>query len=152
MAVSAGMATVLAAAITIADFFIRYAEDTNVPVPQALVFYPVVGFVAEMAFHVAPLALALLATAPLRRRTGPDRLVWVAFAIAGIVEPTFQVAFAGEPLSWASAYTWVHVSAIAFLQLYVFLRYDFVSMYSFRLIYYAYWHVIWGTIRLQVLF
>jgi hypothetical protein len=33
-----------------------------------------------------------------------------------------------------------------------FRRYDFASMYSFRLVYYAYWHVAWGVIRLKVLF
>jgi hypothetical protein len=40
----------------------------------------------------------------------------------------------------------------AFLQLYVFRRFDFASMYAFRLVYYAYWHILWGVIRLKVLF
>jgi hypothetical protein len=53
---------------------------------------------------------------------------------------------------WVAAYTWIHVFVIAFLQLYVFRRFDFVSMYSFRLFYYAYWHILWGVIRLEVLF
>ena len=52
-------------AIIIADFFIRYPEDINVPVPEALLFYPAVGFVAEIAFHVLPLALLLFVLAPL---------------------------------------------------------------------------------------
>jgi hypothetical protein len=34
----------------------------------------------------------------------------------------------------------------------VFRRYDFVTMYSFRLFYYAYWHIAWGVIRLRVFF
>ncbi len=152
MAVSAGMATLLAVAIIIADFFIRYPKDINVPVPEALLFYPTIGFVAEITFHVLPLALLLLILAPLRKRLGTDRLVWVGIAIAAVSEPTFQIVFTGESFSLASAYTWVHVFAIAFLQLYVFRHYDFVSMYSFRLIYYAYWHIMWGMIRLKVLF
>ena len=44
------------------------------------------------------------------------------------------------------------VFVIAVLQLYVFRRFDFASMYSFRLVYYAWWHILWGTIRLSVLF
>ena len=149
------MASVLAVAIIIADFVIRYPEDTNVPVPEALLFYPAVGFVAEIAFHVLPLALLLLFLAPIRKKLGSDRRIWpawLAIAIAAVVEPTFQVVLPGDPFSLACAYTWVHVFAIAFLQLYMFRRYDFVSMCSFRLIYYAYWHVAWGVIRLEVLF
>lgn len=38
------------------------------------------------------------------------------------------------------------------LQLYVFKRYDFVAMISLRLVYYLYWHFIWGYSRLQLLF
>jgi hypothetical protein len=153
--VSAGLASVLAVAIIIADFFIRYPEDTNVPLPEALLFYPAVGFVAEIAFHVLPLALLMLVLSPLRRKRGSDRRirpVWLAIAIAAVAEPTFQVVLPGDGFSLASAYTWLHVFAIASLQLYVFKRYDFISMYSFRLIYYAYWHVAWGVIRLEVLF
>ena len=153
--VSAGMASVLAVAIIIADFFIRYPEDTNVPVPEALLFYPAVGFVAEIAFHVLPLALLLLILAPLSKKLGLNSHIWpawLAIAVAAVSEPTFQIVLPGNPFSLASAYTWAHVFAIAFLQLYVFKRYDFISMYSFRLIYYAYWHVAWGVIRLEVLF
>lgn len=152
IAISAGLATLLGVAIIIADFFIRYPEDTNVPVPQALLFYPAVGFVAEILFHVLPLAIVLLALTPLANRFEPDRLVWLGIAVVAVLEPTFQVMFERKPFSWAAAYTWVHVFVLALLQLYVFQRYDFMSMYSFRLIYYAYWHIIWGVLRLKVLF
>jgi hypothetical protein len=152
IAVSAAMATVLAVAIIIADFIIRYPQDLNVPVPAAFLFYPAVGFVAEIVFHVLPLALLLLILAPLGKWLGIECIVRMGVVIAAVIEPTFQVVFKGSPFSWASAYTWVHIFAIALLQLYVFRRYDFVSMYSFRLFYYAYWHVAWGVIRLKVLF
>jgi hypothetical protein len=68
------------------------------------------------------------------------------------LEPTFQVAFGGKPLTWGDTYTWIHVFAIAFLQLTVFRRYDLLSMVSLRMFYYAYWHIIWGVIRLKLLF
>ncbi len=152
IAISAGFATLLAVAIVIADFFIRYPEDTNVPVPQALMFYPAIGFVAEIVFHVLPLAILMLAMTPLRMRFGSDRLLWFGILFAAVMEPSFQVLFEKGACSWALVYTWVHVFAISFLQLYVFRRYDFMSMYSFRIFYYAFWHIIWGVIRLEVLF
>jgi hypothetical protein len=69
-----------------------------------------------------------------------------------VVEPTFQVLFGERAFTGGAVYTWVHVFAIASLQLFVFRRFDFVSMYSFRLFYYVYWHIVWGVIRLEALF
>lgn len=152
MAMSSALATMLAVAIVIADFLIRYPQDMNVPVPEALLFYPAVGFVAEIIFHVLPLALLLLALNPLAGSLGTERVVWLGILLVAITEPTFQVLFEGKPFTWGAAYTWIHVFAIAALQLYMFRRFDFVSMYSFRLFYYTYWHVLWGVIRLKVLF
>ena len=80
--------------------------------------------------------------------------MWLCLLLVALVEPFFQMrwGFAGRPLSWAEAYVGLHVFAINVLQLYVFRRYDFISMYSLRLFYYLYWHIIWGYLRLQWLF
>lgn len=152
IALSAALATVLALAIVVADFIIRYPQDLNVPLPQALLFYPAIGFVAEVLFHVAPLALLLLLLRPFSGRFGSEGIIWLGIMLVAILEPTFQVKFEGKPFSWGAAYTWLHVFAIAFLQLYVFRRFDFMTMYVFRLFYYAYWHLLWGVIRLDLLF
>ena len=103
-------------------------------------------------FHVFPLALLLLILNPLGVSIGKGRVVWLGILLVALLEPTFQVLFEERSLTWGDAYTWIHVGAIAFLQLYVFRHFDFMSMYSFRLIYYAYWHILWGVIRLEVLF
>jgi hypothetical protein len=124
----------------------------NVPVPQALLFYPAIGFVAEIMFHVLPLALLLFIMHPLGGWIGKERVVWLGILLVAVLEPTFQVAFEGKPFTWGAAYTWIHVFAIALLQLAVYRRFDFISMYAFRLCYYAYWHILWGVIRLEVLF
>ncbi len=151
-ALSLALATALAVAIVVADLFIRYPQDMNVPVPQALLFYPAVGFIAEIVFHVLPLALLLLVLSPLAGFLGRERIVWLGVLLVALLEPTFQILFERKALSWGAAYTWLHVFAIAGLQLVVFRRFDFVSMVAFRLFYYAYWHVLWGVIRLRVLF
>lgn len=152
MALSAALAAVLGLAIVIADLIIRYPQDINVPVPQALLFYPAIGFIAEIVFHVLPLALLLLILTPLNTLLGREQVVWLGILLVAAVEPTFQVLFEGKPIMWGSVYTWIHVFVIAFLQLYIFRRFDFMSMYAFRLFYYAIWHILWGVIRLEVLF
>ena len=78
--------------------------------------------------------------------------MWIGIFVVAALEPTFQVTSEEEPSSWAAAYTWAHILAFGLLQLYVFRRYDFLSLYSFRLFYYAYWHIAWGVMRLELLF
>lgn len=149
---SAILASALAVAIVIADIVIRYPRGINVPVPEALLYYPAVGLVAEVVFHLLPLAGLLLALSPIAGRLGREKTVWLGIFLVATIEPTFQVVLGGMGSPRANLYTWLHVFVIAALQLYVFRRFDFASMYLFRLIYYAYWHILWGTIRLRVLF
>lgn len=149
---SAVLATVLGAAIVIADLIIRYPRDINVPFPQALLFYPAIGLTAEVVFHIVPLTMLLFMLTHLCRRLRRSYIIWISIILVAIIEPTFQVLFGIQVFTWDAAYTWIHVFAIAFLQLYVFQRFDFMSMFAFRLFYYIYWHIIWGVIRLDVLF
>ena len=100
-----------AVAIVVADFIIRYPEDTNVPVPQAFLFYPAVGFVAEIVFHVLPLALLLLALTPLAKGLDKDRVVWLGILVVAVLELTFQVLFEEKPYTWGALYTWIHRTA-----------------------------------------
>lgn len=150
--VAALLAAVPGVAIILADLVLRYPRETNVPPPQAFLFYPAIGFIAEMVFHIVPLALLILALSPLRARFGMDRIAWIAMAIVVMAEPTFQVAFMRGSATALTVYTWFHIAAISVLQLYIFRRYDFLSMYAFRLAYYAIWHIGWGALRLSLLF
>ena len=55
--------------------------------------------------------------------------------LVSFIEPLFQLAgvpSAKQP-AWANAYVGVHIYVFNALQLYVFKRYDFLSMYAFRL-------------------
>ena len=52
----------------------------------------------------------------------------------------------------SSAYVAAFVFVFTLVELYIYRRYDFVSMYSFRLAFYIWWHIIWGYLRLQWLF
>lgn len=149
---SAVLASFLAVAVVIADVLLRYPADLNVPVPQALLFYPAIGLTAEVVFHLLPLALLLLVLGAIVPRAGRERVTWLALALVAILEPLFQVFVGGGGAGPVDVYTWFHVFVFAALQLYVFRRFDFASMYAFRLIYYVYWHILWGTIRIPLLF
>ncbi len=149
---SAIFATVLAVAVVVADVLLRYPEDLNVPLPRALLFYPAIGLTAEVVFHLVPLAVLLPVLSSVVPHAGRERVVWFALALVAVSEPVFQVLVGGGGTGSLDVYTWVHVFILASLQLYVFRRFDFAAMYGFRLIYYAYWHILWGTIRLPILF
>jgi hypothetical protein len=149
--VSAAIATLFAVEAVFADFIIRFPRDMNVPPPWSLLFYPTMGYVVEISFHALPLTLLLAVLGPLFRNPAANRLIWPCIVLAALIEPVVQMrlGYSGNPFSWTEAYVGLHVFAINLLQLYVFRRYDFVSMYSFRLVYYLYWHILWGYFRLH---
>lgn len=150
-----GLASVLGVIIIPADLVIVFPADINVPFPQSLLFYPAIGFFAEILFHVLPLSLLLIALTSVFRAANQTRIIWFALVAVALLEPVYQtwwmVSLDRYPV-WAVAYDAMHVFVINLLQLILFRRYDFVSMYVFRLVYYLFWHVGWGHFRLEILF
>jgi len=152
IAISAAIVALFAIEVTVFDFIAPFPEDINVPLPQSLLFYPAIAYVVEIVFHVLPLTLVLLVLERLGGSFPLEHTVWLGIALVALLEPTYQVAFLGRPISWAGAYLWVRLFVFSLIQLVLFRRFDFVTMYSFRLFYYAYWHIIWGHLRLHILF
>jgi len=161
-ALAAGLASVFGVVIVAADLVTPYAEDTNVAFPGSLVFYPVIAVMVESLFHLLPLALVLGIGFPLFRISVTERRIWAVLTAIATIEPSFQAAITlsggtivgtGEtqPLGM-TAFTWVHMFLFNLTQLTLFRRRDFVSMLSMRLSYYLWWHVIWGHLRLRLLF
>ena len=154
LAFAAALATLLALIMILFDSRIVLPEDVNRPFPDSLLFYPTIGFVAEIIFHVLPLTLLLFLLTTLFKGLTFEQLIWPCVFIVALLEPIFQTSF-----SLSEGYPWTAVIFIAlhnflfnFIQLTLFKQYDFVTMYSFRLVYYLFWHIIWGVIRLQLLF
>lgn len=139
---------------TLTDLLLRFPRDINVATPQALIFYPSVGVIAEVVFHLAPLAAALVLARWFLPRLQHRARTVAAIAVVSLVEPTFQVLAAaedgGSPLR--EVLTFVNVYAFSVVQLDLFRRHGFAAMYGFRLLYYLWWHVIWGALRLHFLF
>lgn len=152
--VAATVATLFAVAVVPADYLIRFPRDLNVPAPESLFFYPAIGYVVEVTFHTLPLALLLLLLSPFWRQWNRNTLVWLCIVLASTLEPSLQLrlGYSGSVLSWAEVYVAVHVFAFNLAEFYLFRRYDFVSMYALRLVYYLYWHIVWGYLRLHWLF
>ncbi|HSD83178.1 MAG TPA: hypothetical protein VLG46_04945 [Anaerolineae bacterium] len=154
LTISAIVATLFALTVVAADILIRFPEDLNVPPPQSLFFYPAVGYVVEVTFHAFPLALLLVLLNHFWKQRNPKSLVWLCILLVSVLEPILQLrlGYSGKPFSWVEGYVALHVFAFNLVELYIFRRYDFVSMYVFRFMYYLYWHIIWGHLRLQWLF
>lgn len=151
---SAAFTTAFAAAIILLDLVVGFPRDLNVPAPWSLLFYPAMAYVVETLLHALPIALLLALFGKRFKSLRRDRLVWIFIVIVSLIEPIFQLraGFAGQTRSWLDAYVGLHVFAFNLVELGVFRRYGFISMLSFRLIYYLYWHILWGYIRLQLLF
>jgi hypothetical protein len=155
---AATCATLLVIPAILVDLSLGYPRDMNVPLPQSWLFYPAIAYVVEIFLHALPLAVLLPLLNPLFEKAfekaNTDRLIWSGIFITAAVEPLLQLywGLVGQPFSWAAVYTGPHLLAFNLVQLSVFKRYDFTSMLALRLIYYLYWHIIWGYWRLQWLF
>ncbi len=146
-------ATAFALPVVLVDLLGGFPADINVESPESWLFYPSIAFVAETVFHAAPLALLLGIAWPLAGRAKREHIVWICIVLTALIEPTFQVVSgSGRSPTWATAYVGVHVLAINLTGLYLFKRHDFMTMYTFRAIYYVYWHILWGMLRLRLLF
>lgn len=151
---SAGLAMILGVIGIATDYWIVYPKTMNVPFPESLAYYPSVAFLAEIVFHVAPATLLSLLLSRVFRNLDGRRAVWIAILIASLADPAFQIldAAANHYASWAVLVVGLHVFVVNLGMLMIFRRYDFVSVVSFRLFYYIIWHIVWGSIRLHVLF
>lgn len=151
---AAALATPLGVLIILVDLAGVFPADINVPFPDSLLFYPAIGFVVEIIFHVLPLTLLLLILTSLSRKLVFEEIIWPCMLLIAVAEPVFQAVLSASdhyPL-WADLYVGFHIFLINLIQLWLFKGYGFVSMYAFRLAYYLIWHIGWGWLRLEVLF
>ena len=130
-----------------------FPKHINIAFPISLSFYPVMAFVVEILFHLLPIGLLLFLFLGTVETASLDRVIRIIFLIAALIEPVFQVVLGkGQNNSLVLAYLGVHLFMFNYVQLLLFRRYDFISMYSFRISYYVLWHIVWGHFRLKLLF
>lgn len=132
----------------IADIALGFPAGINASLPGAILFYPLMGYVAETAFHLVPLSLLFLLARSVMREP-PVRAI---IGIAALVEPAFQVLAATGQTTGLDVFVAVHLTVFSVVLLALYRRYDFVTAFAFRLAYYLAWHIVWGEARLQLLF
>jgi hypothetical protein len=145
---SAALATLFGVWQVCADVLVtRFPRDINVPPPQSLLFYPAMAYVVDVVFHALPLALLLALLGRSTKTSHTTSVLWLCIVLVSSLEPVLVHMRMG-----ASAYVGVFVFVFTLVELYVFRRYDFISMYAFRLVFYLWWHIAWGYVRLHWLF
>lgn len=150
-----GLAVLLAAVAILLDLKIVFPADQNILFPASLLFYPAIGFLVEILFHVLPLSLLLLLLTSVFKSARYGTIVLISILAVSLLEALYQAADLGSSgvyPEWAVLYVGFHVFLFNCLQLKVFQRYDFISMLSCRLVYYLIWHIVWGYVRLRLLF
>jgi hypothetical protein len=149
------LTTGMAFVIMVVDLMFPLPQDLNKPLPESLFFYPIMGYIVEVFFHLVPLSLLLLLFSHFFQKISEEKRIWAGIFIVSILEPILQLSFgfANEYPPIVVGYSnGLHVFLINFLQLTCFKRFDFFSMFTFRMIYYFFWHILWGYIRLIILF
>ena len=151
---ASGLAVLFGLIAIIVDFNARiYSADINVLFPKSLLFYPAMGYVAEILFQILPLTLVLIVLTPLSKKTNDNKVIWISIIVASLFEPIFQTSIGSGPLPlWFVAFEFMRIFLVILSQLSFFKRYDFVTMYWFRIVYYIFWHILWGYLRLILLF
>ena len=147
------LAIPFAALMILVDRYSPFPKDINIAFPNSLAFYPVMAFVVEIIFHLLPLALLFFLIRRIGAPANPERVIWILFLIVALIEPIFQVILGREhnaPL--IVAFLGLFLLVFNYVQLLLFRRYDFISMYLFRISYYVIWHIVWGHFRIRALF
>lgn len=134
------------------DLKIVFPTNMNIPYPESLLFYPAIGFLVEILFHILPLSVLLFSLTSIFNNIRYDKILLVSILIVAMLEPTYQTIYMESFPTWAMVVVWINLFLFNVTQLFIFWKYDFISMFSFRLLYYAIWHIVWGYFRLQLLF
>ena len=149
------LAAVFVLITILVDLKIVFPADLNVLFPESLLFYPAMGFFVEILFHVLPLSILLISLTSIFKNISSKNIIWICILIVSLLEPIYQTI----PMSFSNQYPLCVLAIVLFnlflfnlSQLLIFKRYDFISMYSFRLVYYIIWHIVWGYMRLKLLF
>ncbi len=129
------------------DLWQPLGRDINVLFPLSLVYYPSIGFLAEVIFHVLPI---LVLSYLIPNYNLKDKIIIITVAL---VEPIFQIVWGieGESIRSRDILVGMEVFIFSLFQLAIFKKYGFLAMYIMRLGFYVSWHLIWGYFRLMIL-
>ncbi|MHA2131596.1 MAG: hypothetical protein ACW99L_16645 [Promethearchaeota archaeon] len=148
------LAPLLTLNVIFIDLNFGYSEDINILLPQSLLYYPTMGFIIEILFHSLPLFLLLFFLTNRNKKTLSVFKIWSPIIIVSLIEPIFQIIL-GHPIEfplWIIIFFGSHLFIFNLIQLVMFKQYGFFAMFLFRMGYYLFWHIIWGYLRLVLIF
>ena len=141
--------------IILIDLLAPFPEDIAFPFPVSLLIYPAMGFVAEIIFHIIPFTFLVVVMGALFRKVRSKKILCISFLVTAFLESIYHMINLSGSVqfsNWILLLVGFHILLFSLCQLILFRRYDFFSMYTFRMAYYLIWHVAWGTFRLAILF
>lgn len=149
----AGM--VLALPIVVIDLLYVLPEGLNVAFPHSIPFYLLGGVYVEVTQHLLPVAVLvwLISTLLLRGRA-QRQVFWIVAVLVALIEPVGQLAI--EAFESYPGHLYIVAGVVIFAanltQMDLFRRYGFMAMLMFRMGLYLIWHIVWGQVRLELLF
>jgi hypothetical protein len=137
------------------DIIFVLPGDMNVLGVNALPFYTAGAFLVEVIQHIIPLVIWLGIFGQLMFKGKYQQVIfWIGALIVAAFEPLSQLGgqfFSGySPAFYAVGALIIY--GINLVQLYIFRHNGFAPMFVMRLGMYSIWHMIWGLVRLRVLF
>lgn len=142
----------LALAMVVIDLIIKLPADLNVAWPYSVLFY-LQGAIFSDIQHFFPVVLLVWLVSNVILRGKYQANVYLAAAmIISLVEPVQMLAVMP---SAAGLFRWFlagYVLSFNLIQLYYLRRAGFLAMLSMRLGQYFIWHILWGALRLPLLF
>ncbi|MDD2921612.1 MAG: hypothetical protein PHQ36_04935 [Anaerolineales bacterium] len=111
----AGLAILLGIIMALVDLRVKLLPDMNILFPQSLLFYPAIGFLVEIVFHLLPVTVLLLIVKTIFKDLAFEHLTWICIVIVATIEPIYQtidMASANRYPLWAIIYVCAHVFVI----------------------------------------
>lgn len=152
--IAVGFGALFGLVMLLVDLRVLFPDDLNKSFPESLLFYPAMGYIVEILFHVLPVTLLLVALTSLFGQMNFEKLILPCIFLISLLEPIYQtkIGFSRSYPVLVTGYVALHIYLMNLCQLLVFRHYDFVSMFSLRLSYYLIWHIVWGHLRLKILY
>jgi len=148
---AASIASFFGLVIIILDTKSPLPADINIAFPESVFFYPAIGFLAEVVFHLLPLAILCIISDIHERLFGLHINTLIIWGLSVVFEPMYQITLLEGSFGLITLIG-IHILLLNVAQLWLFKNYGFFIMYLFRVFYYLIWHIAWGAIRLDILY
>lgn len=85
-----------------------YQADINILFPKSLLFYPIIGYIAEVFFHLLLISIIIIFLSSFCKLS-INKTVWISVITVSILEPLYQIWFINQNSSFTTIYTGIHV-------------------------------------------